>query len=111
MKIDLHVHAKERSDCAIDGEEEIIRAAIAYGLGGLAFTDHQRLVPPERLAELNRRYAPFRVFGGIEITLLDGEDMLVLGVHDRELEARDWNYQDLFGFVREQNGFLALAHP
>ena len=111
MRIDLHVHAKERSDCAIDGEENVIRAAIAHGLDGLAFTDHQRLVPPGRLAELNRRYAPFRVFSGIEITLLDGEDMLVLGVHDRELEARDWNYHDLFNFAREQNGFLALAHP
>ena len=39
------------------------RAAIAFGLDGLAFTDHGRLVPEARLRELNRQYAPFRVFG------------------------------------------------
>lgn len=111
MKIDLHVHAQERSGCATSGEEEMIQAAIAYGLDGLAFTDHQRLVPPERVAELNRKYAPFRVFGGIEITLVEGEDVLVLGVHDPALEMQRWTYPTLFRFVREQGGMLILAHP
>lgn len=111
MKIDLHVHAKERSACGQSSEEEMIRAAIAYGLDGLAFTDHQRLVPLERLAELNRVYAPFRVFGGIEITVAEGEDVLVFGVHDATLETRQWAYPDLFAFVRRRGGFLALAHP
>jgi histidinol phosphatase-like PHP family hydrolase len=111
MKIDLHVHAKERSGCAVSGEEEMIQAAIAYGLDGLVFTDHQRLVPPERLTELNREYAPFRVFGGIEITPVEREDVVVLGVHDPALEAQQWTYPALFRFVRERGGLLVLAHP
>jgi len=110
MKIDLHVHAKERSFCARDGEEEMIRAAIKRGLDGLAFTDHQRLVPPRRVAELNARYAPFCVFGGIEIRI-SGEDLLVLGLCDLSLETREWTYPDLHSFVRRRGGFLALAHP
>ncbi len=111
MKIDLHVHTQERSLCGQSGEEEMIRAAIAYGLDGLAFTDHQRLVPLERLAELNRAYAPFRVFGGIEIAVAEGEDVLVLGIHDPDLEGKQWTYPALFRFVRERGGMLVLAHP
>jgi predicted metal-dependent phosphoesterase TrpH len=111
MKIDLHVHSRERSACGRSGEEKMIQAAIACGLDGLAFTDHHRLVPAERLAELNHRYAPFRVFGGIEVSVVEGEDVLVLGVRDPALESRDWPYSDLFAFARARAGFLVLAHP
>jgi histidinol phosphatase-like PHP family hydrolase len=111
VKIDLHVHAKERSACGRSGEEEMIRAAIGFGLDGLAFTDHHRFVPRARLEALNRKYAPFRVFGGIEISVAEGEDVLVLGVRDLLLETRSWSYPDLFAFARERDGFLVLAHP
>jgi histidinol phosphatase-like PHP family hydrolase len=111
LKIDLHVHAKERSACAGSGEKEMIRAAIAFGLDGLVFTDHHRFVPLDRLEELNRKYAPFRVFGGIEISVTEGEDVLVLGIRDSMLETGDWSYPELFAFVRRRGGFLALAHP
>lgn len=110
MKVDLHVHARERSRCATASEEEMIRAAIGRGLDGIAFTDHHRLVPRRRLDEFNQKYAPFRVFGGIEISV-SGEDVLVLGIHDLELEARDWTFPELHAFVRRQRGFLVLAHP
>lgn len=110
MRIDLHVHASDRSPCAIDDEESQIRAAIAAGLDGLAFTDHFTLVPEARLAELNRSYAPFRIFSGIEITA-DREDWLVLGLREPRLERRDWDYPALWRYVRRQGGFIVLAHP
>lgn len=110
MKIDLHVHTRERSPCALSTTEEMIRAAIDRGLDALVISDHDRLVPPERLSTLNARYAPFQVFGGIEITL-GGEHALVLGVQDERLETRLWNYPDLHAFVEMRGGLLALAHP
>jgi hypothetical protein len=110
MKIDLHVHASERSACATEGEESQIRAAIAAGLNGLAFTDHHHLVPRERLQQLRQKYAPFKIYTGIEITA-SGEDWLVIGVYDPRLESSHWSYPDLHGFVRELGGFIALAHP
>jgi predicted metal-dependent phosphoesterase TrpH len=110
MKIDLHVHARERSACSVASEEDQIRAALRAGLDALAFTDHHRLAPASRLKALNERYAPFRVFSGIEIST-DGEDVLVLGLHDIALEDEDWAYPDLHAFVRERGGFLVLAHP
>ena len=110
MKFDLHVHAEERSGCSRSGEEDIIRAAIRFGLDGLAFTDHHRFVPVERLAMLNEKYAPFRILNGIEITLAEGEDVLVFGVRDEALEQIGWSYPDLHRFVRGRDGFIALAH-
>jgi predicted metal-dependent phosphoesterase TrpH len=110
MKIDLHVHSRERSECGKAPEEEQIRAAINAGLDALVFTDHHRPVSPERLAELNGKYAPFRIFGGAEITT-DGEDFLVLGIQDSALESHEWDYASLHAFVRKHKGFIALAHP
>jgi histidinol phosphatase-like PHP family hydrolase len=110
VKIDLHVHTKERSPCAKDSDEEMIRAAIDRGLDGLAFTDHGRLVPRQRLSELDEQYAPFCVFGGIELSI-SGEDLLVLGLDDSVLEEYEWTYPELHAFVLGQGGYLVLAHP
>ena len=110
MKIDLHVHASERSGCAVSGEESMIQAAQTCGLDGIAFTDHHRLVPPKRLDELNNKYAPFIIYPGIEITA-DEEDWLVLGVQDARLEREDWHYARLAEFTRQMGGIIILAHP
>ncbi len=110
MKIDLHVHCSERSGCSRASENDLVQRAIATGLDAIAFTDHDRLVPAFHLAELNQRFAPFRIFGGIEITLPE-EHILVFGIQDPLLESRSWNYTDLWHFVREKSGFMVLAHP
>lgn len=88
----------------------MIRAAIEGGLDGLVISDHDRLVPRERLRYLNAKYAPFRVSGGIEVTTR-GEHILVLGVDDQRIERGIWRYSDLHEFVAERAGFLAVAHP
>jgi len=111
MKIDLHVHSSERSTCAKSGQEEQIQAAIASGLDALVMTDHGYLVPQMYLDFLNRKYAPFRIFGGIEITVQEREDVLVLGGHDPALESSEWTYPELHTFVRRHGGWLAIAHP
>ena len=111
MKIDLHVHARERSACSVSSEKELIKAAIKKGLDALAFTDHERLVPRWHLRELNEKFAPFRVFSGCEIHTKEEEDVLVFGVQDPKLEGMGWSYTDLHQFVRERSGFMVLAHP
>lgn len=115
MKIDLHVHTKERSSCGRSPEEDQIRKAIEAGLDAIVFTDHDRLAPRERLQELNEQYAPFKIFGGIEVSiwdqqLLSYEHLLVLGIHDVALERLHWTYPDLHQFVKKNRGFLAVAH-
>jgi len=110
VRIDLHVHTRERSSCAQSPTEDMIQAAIEADLDGLVISDHDRLVPRERLRYLNAKYAPFRVFGGIEVTTR-GEHILVLGIDDPGIERGYWRYPGLQQFVTERDGFLALAHP
>jgi predicted metal-dependent phosphoesterase TrpH len=110
MKIDLHVHTRERSPCGCSSTEAMIRAAIEGGLDALVISDHDRLVPPGLLSTLSAQYAPFRIFGGVEVTLAE-EHVLVLGVRDSLRARRWWTYRDLHAFVEGQGGFLALAHP
>jgi histidinol phosphatase-like PHP family hydrolase len=79
-------------------------------LDGIVFSDHDRLVDRKHLAELNRKYAPLRIFTGIEVSLAN-EHVLVIGIHDLALESGDWEYNDLYRFVRLHKGFMVLAHP
>jgi predicted metal-dependent phosphoesterase TrpH len=110
LKIDLHVHASERSNCATSNEENQIRAAISAGLDAIAFTDHHLLVPTSHLVELNEKYAPFKIYSGIEITA-GSEDWLVYGINHPRLEREDWHYPSLVDFVHLAGGFITLAHP
>lgn len=111
MNIDLHVHTRERSACGRSTATAMVEAAIAAGLDALVLTDHDLLAPPAQLADLNDRYAPFRVFGGIEVSLMEGEHVLVLGTQAPSLESRAWDYPSLHSFVREQKALLVLNHP
>jgi hypothetical protein len=108
MNIDLHVHTCERSACSRAGMAEMIDAAIRAGLDGIAVTDHEALVPPAELAELNRHHAPFRIFRGIERHI--PEDVVVLGLADQELETID-DYTRLVEFARSRGGYVILPHP
>ncbi len=111
MKIDLHVHSSERSGCARDTEDEMIKSAVAFGLDGLFFTDHKRHISGERLLELNTRHAPFKIFRGIELHVKE-QDIVVLGLASPELEEdENWDYASLRAFVLERGGFMILAHP
>lgn len=112
MKIDLHTHTSEHSGCAVSTEREQIEAAIRYGLDAIAITDHNVLCDPVHISELNKKYAPFKIYPGIEIRVRNyNEDFIVLGVQDEDLEKRLWDYEDLHCFVREKNGYVLLCHP
>ncbi len=112
MKIDLHVHTSELSACASSTAEEMVRAGVARGLDAVCFTEHNRLWPTEALADLNERYAPFRVFGGVEISISGADHCLVLGrARPAELETRTWTYPDLHRFTRSRASFLVVSHP
>lgn len=112
MKIDLHTHTCERSPCCRSTEEEQIRAAVRYGLDAIVITDHNKNVSVEHIRQLNEKYSPFIVFSGIEVSIKDTEEhILVIGVHDAVLQEKKWNYEDLYTFVKSKNGYIGLAHP
>lgn len=110
MKIDLHVHTKERSSCAITPAREQIKTAINRGLDALVFTDHGKLLPEDDRIKFNEEFAPFRIIKGIEITI-EGEDVIVFGIDDIAIEKSTWDYPSLHTLVRKHDGFMAIAHP
>ncbi|NRA38123.1 MAG: PHP domain-containing protein [Planctomycetes bacterium] len=110
MKIDLHVHSSEYSNCASSTAVEVIESAIARGLDAIGFSNHNKLVPAEHLEALNKQYAPFKIFSGLEMDV-EGEHVLVYGIQDSALENIGWSYKDLHEFVHAYGGFMAVAHP
>jgi predicted metal-dependent phosphoesterase TrpH len=108
--IDCHVHTSNGSNCAVHSRRDMVETAISNGLDAIIITEHDRLTPQDEIDKLNKAYAPFRVFSGIEIRIA-GDDFLVLGIHDEILEKKKWDYIELHRFVRERGGYLALAHP
>ena len=116
--IDLHVHTQEYYSGATSTEEEQICAAIACGLDAIVLTDHQRLQSPARLKALNAAYAPFQIFGGVELatwerTLCEFHRVLVFGVHKQHLTREEgfWSYPALHRVVQTHHGVMVLVHP
>ena len=113
MKIDFHVHTSKYSGCASSGPEEQVRSAIRQGVDVMFITEHMRLFPQELIDDMNKRYAPFRIYQGIEVTIRDEtfEDFIVIGVHDRRIENDHWTYRRLWEFVKKKGGGIIIAHP
>lgn len=110
LKIDLHVHTSEGSPCGKATAGEMVEAAIAAGLDALIFTDHDKLFPKRRINQLYKKYAPFRIFGGIEVSIQD-EHIIVLGIYEKQLETKKWTYPELHKYCRKNNGYMILCHP
>lgn len=114
MKIDLHLHTSERSMCSIASAEEQITTAIQMGLDAIVITDHDCMIDETVLETLNRKYRPFKIYGGIEIRINENghdEDIIVIGLHQDVLTQKKWTYEELHQFVISNNGFIGLAHP
>jgi histidinol phosphatase-like PHP family hydrolase len=114
MILDLHTHTQQRSLCSHVSEKALIKRAIDMGLNGIAITDHNALVSPEKLKELNENYHPFLIFKGIEISLMTRQrwqDFLVIGLDNPVLERTEWDYKHLVDWVRKNKGWICWAHP
>ncbi len=113
LYIDFHVHTSLLSGCASSTPEEQVQSAIGRGIDAMFITEHMRLFPQEKIDALNKKYAPFQIFQGIEVTVRGSswDDFVVLGVHDKAIEGENWTYKDLWKFVKARGGAIILAHP
>jgi histidinol phosphatase-like PHP family hydrolase len=113
MNIDFHIHSSNYSQCAVSSIDEQIKAAINEGLHVIFITEHATLFPQVEIDKLNIKYAPFKIYQGIEVTVLDEgyEDFIVIGVHDIAIENKHFTYRELHHLVNKLGGALILAHP
>ncbi len=111
MLVDLHLHTAERSGCAMSPAVDQLTAAVKAGLGAVAVTDHHALSAPKEREVWRGLFPDIFVLPGIEITLEEYEDILVVGLDDPQLAHGSWSWPDLQAFVKERGGLSVLAHP
>jgi len=96
-RIDLHLHTARHSDCSALSPRRACELALARGLHGLVITEHRFRWSETELAPLRQAFPDLLVLSGMEVTLVEGYDVVLLGdglparapmlMHARELEA------------------------
>ncbi|MBI3954387.1 MAG: PHP domain-containing protein [Chloroflexi bacterium] len=107
MLIDLHNHTFPASDDSFLRPHELIQAAKAAGLDGIAITEHDWFWEPRDLEALGREHR-FLLLPGVEINTEDGH-MLVFGVHNYIFGMHRAAF--LKQVVDRAGGAMVIAHP
>ncbi len=110
---DLHLHTKRHSGCSNLSPRRACELALERGLHGLVVTEHRFRWPDAELAPLRKAFPGLRLLSGMEVTLVEGHDVVLLGealperaprlMHTRDLE-------DMLAPARERV-FAFVAHP
>jgi predicted metal-dependent phosphoesterase TrpH len=108
LRFDLHVHTSYSKD-GQDTVEEILKAAKAKGLDGVAITDHNTTAGARRALEVRDQVAPgLLVIPGEEVSTRSGH-LIVLGI--LEDIPRDMSVEDTIKAGHELGGTVVVPHP
>jgi predicted metal-dependent phosphoesterase TrpH len=108
LKIDLHVHTSKLSPDSRLDPEEAIQAAIALGLDGICFTEHDRAWDLTDISGLSAKY-DFPVFRGVEVMIKEGGEILIFGLNRNFTTVID--IATLRAMALEAKAFMIAAHP
>lgn len=112
---DLHIHTSWHSPCSAIVPDQLIPAARARGLDGIAITEHGYLWPREEIEQLKQAAGcpGFPVLAGCEISTQDGArrtgDLLVFGA--AEIPSAPCTIAQLCREVHRQGGIVIAPHP
>ena len=107
--VDLHVHTREASPCASQSVEELLARAEQVGLGGVAGTDHNKIIGAQKAQRCARR-RPIKVFMGIEVLTEEIGDVLVYGLR-HEFPDAPVSLRHLTRMVEKEKAVMFAAHP
>ncbi len=79
MLVDCHIHTRAYSACSRIDPEELCSTALERGLGGLVITEHHRWWPEKKLDRLRNGFPGLRIWNGIELTMAEGYDIVLIG--------------------------------
>ena len=105
LRLDLHVHTSYSHD-GFSSLKDVVEAAKAKGLDGIAITDHDTIDAHPEAEKFSERN--FLIIPGLEISSADGH---ILGLGVRELVPRKLTAKETVGLIREQGGIAISAHP
>jgi predicted metal-dependent phosphoesterase TrpH len=100
LKIDMHVHTKYSSDSKME-PDKIVEICMQKGLDGVAFVNHNVLMP-------HKRYRDFVAFYGEEILTNAGE---LIGLNINEEIAPGKSIEETCDAIRKQGGIVIVPHP
>jgi hypothetical protein len=78
MRIDCHLHTSRYSGCSRLDPDIACRRALERGLDAVVLTEHQCQWPSEEIAALRRRFPDLTLYSGLEATLDNGVDVVVI---------------------------------
>lgn len=132
-KYEMHLHSSECSKCAASTSYEMIDAAKEHGYSGVVFTNHfyggntniDRSLPwkdfVSAYAEDYKKASAYGEKTGIDVLFAfeegigKGKEVLIYGIEPNILvetpHIKDMPIAELSNFVRNNGGFIALAHP
>lgn len=132
IKIDPHVHSKGVSTCSHISCEEIIDKKIRLGYDGAILTNHcqawyypksehksyvERVIEKFRRGKMHAEKKGFRLYLGLEVTLMDPHyaDWLLYGVTEEFLRASPCLYtltqKEMYELCEKWGIVLVQAHP
>jgi len=113
VRIDCHLHTARYSACSRLDPERACKLALARGLDALVFTEHHRYWPREELARLGADHPGLTLLTGVELTLAEGYDLVLISGEARPRLAAYPPFSavvDALAAVRE-HVFAFVAHP
>ena len=111
MLIDMHVHTSRYSDCGKSSPEDMVAWAEQVGLQSLVFTEHHIRWPQGELDALQALFPRVLLMSGVEVETLEGEDLLIYGVHEEGVLYRYMPAVAAIRLTHDRGGFVTLAHP
>lgn len=110
MKVEIHCHTNVFSGCSRIPPNELVAMAEASGYDAMFITDHGKVWSRMQIAGLREMAERVRVFPGIELTLPDGPDLLVLGADDPVYETMT-SPSEIFAKACQDGCLTVIAHP
>jgi predicted metal-dependent phosphoesterase TrpH len=109
-RIDLHVHSRASGDTLADPEEMVL-AAIAMRLHGIAFTEHYSYAASEPIAQLAEHFRnSLLILRGVEFSAAEGH-CLVFGADTDKLAIKYAAFAEVVRVVAEAGGVVIPSHP
>ena len=112
LRIDCHVHTSRYSSCSRLDPDRACELAVRRGVDVLVFTEHCRRWDDADLDTLRRRFPGLTLLSGLEITLVEGYDVVVLGKGVPSVVPFPMRLAELETFLRplRENLFSFVAH-
>jgi len=105
LKVDMHTHTHYSYCDGLDSPKAMIRAAEAFGLSGIAITDHDNM---DGIEEALAVKSSIHIIKGCEISSKEGH-ILAYGID--EPISRGLPASRTIELIHKQGGIAAAAHP